>query len=146
MQVGFKPDFRRRALPSLHLPSPPMEQAAQISLPVPVDTRRRFCYNWRISIHQQRHEWTAGDSGLMNANVYALAVIGNNLFAGTMFGVFLSTNNGTNWTAVDSGLTKTYVLVLLPFLARISLPELIAAGCFSSTNNGGSWILRLILA
>ena len=31
---------------------------------------------------------------------------GTNLFAGSgTYGIFLSTNNGTNWTVVDSGLT-----------------------------------------
>jgi hypothetical protein len=44
--------------------------------------------------------------------VSALAVSGTNLFAGTSGGVFLSTNNGTSWTAVNSGLTNTDVLSL----------------------------------
>ena len=40
----------------------------------------------------------------------ALAVSGTNLFAGTYGGgVFLSTNNGTNWTAVNNGLTNSNV-------------------------------------
>ena len=43
------------------------------------------------------------------------AVNGSNLFAGTGGGVFLSTNNGTSWTAVNSGL-PTFLLTffLLP--------------------------------
>jgi len=41
----------------------------------------------------------------MNPFVYSLAVNGSNLFAGTeRGGVFLSTNNGTSWTAVNTGL------------------------------------------
>ena len=76
--------------------------------------------------------------GLMNANVYALAVIGNNLFAGTNVGVFLSTNNGTNWTAVDSGLTKTYVLSFAVSGTNL-FTGINRSGVFLSTNNGGSW-------
>jgi len=44
---------------------------------------------------------TNGPSG---GSIRALAVIGTNLFAGTAGGVFLSTNNGSLWTAVNSGL------------------------------------------
>ena len=43
----------------------------------------------------------------------SLAVSGTNLFAGTYGGgVFLSTNNGTSWTAVNTGLTNTDVYAL----------------------------------
>ena len=75
--------------------------------------------------------WTAVNTGLTNTYVYALAVSGTNLFAGTYGGgVFLSTNNGTSWTAVNTGLTNTVCLVLLPSPARISLPGLTAAASF----------------
>ncbi len=54
--------------------------------------------------------WTEVNNGLTNTNVFAFAVSGTNLFAGTLGGgVFLSTNNGTSWTAVNTGLTNTYV-------------------------------------
>ena len=40
------------------------------------------------------------------ADIRAFAVSGSTIFAGTDGGgVFLSTNNGTSWTEVDSGLT-----------------------------------------
>jgi hypothetical protein len=44
-----------------------------------------------------------------------LVVSGPKLFAGTSNGVYLSTNNGVSWTAVDSGLTDTIVLSLSVF-------------------------------
>ena len=50
---------------------------------------------------------------MTNSNVRALAVSGTNLFAGTDGGgVFLSTNNGTSWTAFNIGLTNTVVNAL----------------------------------
>ena len=56
---------------------------------------------------------------------------GTNIFAGTNGGVFLSTNNGTNWTAVNTGLTDTLIMsILLPSLAQISLPGLLVAVSF----------------
>lgn len=36
-----------------------------------------------------------------------LASDGTNIFAGTSGGVFLSTNNGSSWTAMNYGLTST---------------------------------------
>jgi hypothetical protein len=87
--------------------------------------------------------------------VGALAVDGTNLFAGSSGrglkayhesgrGVFLSTDFGTNWAAVNNGLTDTSVSAL-----AISGTNLIAGtahpgwdaggGVFLSTNSGASW-------
>ena len=45
--------------------------------------------------------------------VSSFAVSGTNLFVGTWFsGVFLSTNNGVTWTAVNTGLTDSSVYAL----------------------------------
>ncbi|MCK7528688.1 MAG: hypothetical protein MZV64_69590 [Ignavibacteriales bacterium] len=57
---------------------------------------------------------------------------------GLTAGVFLSTNNGTSWTAVNTGLTNTNVRAL-----AVSGTNLFAGtdggGVFLSTNNGTSW-------
>ena len=43
--------------------------------------------------------WSAVNTGLTNTYVYALAISGNNIFAGTNGnGVYLSSNNGCSWT------------------------------------------------
>ncbi len=65
---------------------------------------------------------------------------GQRSFAGTWSGgVFLSTNNGTSWTEVNTGLTDTYIECL-----AISDTNLFVGtpydGVFLSTNNGTSWI------
>ena len=66
--------------------------------------------------------WPEVDNGLTNKNVNALVAIGSNLFAGTEGnGAFLSTDNGADWTAVNSDpMTWTHVY-LLPQMVRISL-------------------------
>ena len=74
-----------------------------------------------------------------NNSIKCFAVIGTNLFAGSNGkGIFLSTNNGTSWSAVDSGLTNTDVRAL-----AVSGTNLFAgtwgSGVFLSTNNGTSW-------
>ncbi len=69
--------------------------------------------------------WTPVNGGLTNNHIRALAVVpngvgGTDLFAGTddsyagmsSSGVFHSTNNGTSWTAVNSGLSDTTVTAL----------------------------------
>jgi hypothetical protein len=63
---------------------------------------------------------------------------GTNLFAGTGGGVFLSTNNGTNWTAVNSGLTTTAVVSLAVNGSNL-FAGTSSGGVFLSTNNGSTW-------
>ena len=49
-------------------------------------------------------------NGPYNGGINCFAVSGTNLFAGTINGgVFLSTDNGTSWTAVNNGLTDATV-------------------------------------
>jgi hypothetical protein len=86
------------------------------------------------------------DSGLTHKKVNALAVTAasdslgdSNLFAATEGGgVFLSTNNGTSWSPVNSGLTDTSIFAL-----AVSGSNLFAGTylghVFLTTNNGTSW-------
>jgi len=101
--------------------------------------------------------WTAVNTGLTSAFVFVFAVSPNGtggtnlpagqagLFAGTNSGVFLSTNNGTSWTAINTGLTSTLVLALAvsPDSGGTGGTSIFAGtsrgGVFLSTNNGTSW-------
>lgn len=85
--------------------------------------------------------WTAVNNGFTsgtNENVKALAVSGNNIFAGTAGdGVFLSTNSGALWKQVNNGLTNFGVNCL-----TVSGNAIFAgtdSGVYASTNNGASW-------
>ena len=51
-------------------------------------------------------------SGPTGGAVFAMAVSGTRVFAGTAGGVFRSTDNGATWTAVNSGLTNQIILSL----------------------------------
>ena len=95
------------------------------------------------------------DSGLTHAYITCLAVSpasggasAANLFAGDGEGgngVFLSTDNGTSWTAVDSGMGYTWVNSLAVSAAGNGGANIFAGtqngGVFLSTNNGKSWTL-----
>lgn len=81
-------------------------------------------------------------NGPYDGDIWCLAVSpngagGTSLFAGTNDGVFLSTDNGTCWTAASTGLTN------MPIQALAVLGTNLFAGnhdgAFRSTDNGTSW-------
>ena len=81
-------------------------------------------------------------NGPKNGVVGSLAVIGTNLFAGTTNGVFLSTDNGAIWSAVDSGLTNLYIDALIINPNGTGGTNLFAGtsnGIFLSTDYGTIW-------
>jgi hypothetical protein len=77
------------------------------------------------------------NSGLINHYVRCFGVIDSNIFAGTDGGLFLSTNNGTNWQSVNNGLPSNSQV---SSLAMNGSNIFAAAGrVFISTNNGINW-------
>jgi hypothetical protein len=79
-------------------------------------------------------------SGLTPYNVQCLALSGINIFAGTRTaGIFLSTNNGGSWTAVNNGLTTLRVDAIAIIGTTILAGTNIGGGAFRSTNNGANW-------
>jgi len=80
--------------------------------------------------------WSA--RGLLNTDVFALAVNSNKIFAATNFGIYYSTNDGANWvqTSVTTG----------NFLSLASSGTKVVAGGYNgviymSTNSGTNWAL-----
>jgi hypothetical protein len=76
-------------------------------------------------------------SGNTIPNITSLTVSGGNIFAGTYGGVFLTTDNGANWVAVNTGLKTTYAFALMA-----SGKDIFAAtdsGVFRSTISAASW-------
>ncbi len=59
--------------------------------------------------------WTGINTGLTELSVHALAISGQNIFAGTDAGVFLSNNNGGSWVQMNIGLTNLTVQSLTIF-------------------------------
>lgn len=78
-------------------------------------------------------------SGLGGGQINAFAVSGTNLFSGTAHGVFLSTNNGKSWTAVNSGLPEWPNVQCLAVSGTNIFAGTDESGVFLSTNNGKSW-------
>jgi hypothetical protein len=77
--------------------------------------------------------------GLTNTVVNALVANDMDLFAGTSSGgVFLSTNSGASWTAVNLGLRDPFVNALA-YSGRNLFAATRDSGVYLSTNNGTSW-------
>src|SRR5271157_4520991 len=75
-------------------------------------------------------QWIQTSVLSVGGNISALTVSGSNIFAGTWgAGIFLSTNNGTSWTEVNSGLTNSYVNCFAVSGTNI----------FAGTQGGGVW-------
>src|SRR5260221_9701968 len=80
-----------------------------------------------------------GPYGSHGNEVQCLAISGTILFAGSpLDGVFRSTNNGASWTALNSGLTSSFVYSLAISGTNI-LAGTFGGGVFLSANNGSSW-------
>jgi hypothetical protein len=78
-------------------------------------------------------------NGISNLNINSLVLSGNSLFAGTSGGgVFLTSNNGTNWSPVINGITNLNINSLA-VLGNNLFASTQGGGIYLSTNNGTSW-------
>jgi hypothetical protein len=85
--------------------------------------------------------WTDVNNGLppvTATDVYALAIIGSNIFAGTYHGVYLSTNNGASWNLMNNGLPAFPTVTSLAVNGTVIYAGTYE-GVYISTNNGSSW-------
>ena len=77
--------------------------------------------------------------GPYGGSIKCMTINGSNVFAGSDdHGVFLSSNNGASWSAVNNGLTNLHM-----YSFAVSGTNIFAGtsggGIFLSTNNGTSW-------
>ena len=94
---------------------------------------------WTVTNGNPSHEWTPF--------VQSLAIAGDDLLSGSRGGgIFLSTDEGNNWSSASSGIYAQTVnsLVVMPGSVGGVAPKLIAAtgyggGVFVSSNNGCEW-------
>lgn len=84
-------------------------------------------------------QWFLSSTGITGgASISSLAASGTNIFAATHGeGVYISSNNGNSWEAVNNGLTQLNVYSLGVSGSGIFAGTL--DGVFKSTNNGANW-------
>jgi photosystem II stability/assembly factor-like uncharacterized protein len=80
--------------------------------------------------------WNKINNGMPTIPIYTLNVNGNNFFAGTMGGVYVSTDNGSNWT--PSGILSSAVFSLA--LSGNNIFAGTEKGIFLSSNSGINWV------
>ena len=89
-----------------------------------------------FTINIANAQWT--QTSLDSNTVTSIVISGNNIFAGTWNGVYISSDNGDNWTLSNNGITDTFITVL-----NINGDNIFAgtldSGIFLSTNNGANW-------
>ncbi len=83
--------------------------------------------------------WSAMGTQMTNAAVYGLAAGGGDLFAAGSRGVYRSTNSGTTWVQMNSGLAADTVVNTLVVQGNALLAGTNGGGIFFSTDYGGSW-------
>jgi hypothetical protein len=96
-----------------------------------------------------RLEWVPDEGGKLRMNGYwdqslyetARHIRLNYVFAGTGGdGIYRSTNDGDNWTEINSGLTHTDVRALAINSDDHIFAGTFGGGAYRSTDNGGNWI------
>ena len=82
--------------------------------------------------------WTIFSNGQPDTLVNALAVIGTDLFAGTKYGIYVTSNHGVNWTPLNNQLSN---LEVSSFAVNGSnfFAGTRGGGVFLSTDTGNSW-------
>lgn len=91
-------------------------------------------------LHAQWMQTNGPYGGYVQAIAVAVNGVGDtNIFLGTSGGVFRSTNNGTSWTGVNSGLLNEALYVRALEFDGSNLYAGTTAGVFRSTNNGANW-------
>ena len=108
----------------------------KISRPVHYSGLLHVVFSLIITYNTLHAQWM--QTNLDSVNIGPFAVSGTNLFAGGwLIGVYRSTDNGTNWIAVDSGLYGNEVMALA--LSGGNLYAGTWGWTGLSTNNGTSW-------
>ena len=71
-------------------------------------------------------------------NINVLEVSGNNIFAGTDKGVYLSVDNGSSWTQMNNGLTNTIIYSMVVNGSNVFVGTA-GNGVFLTSDNGANW-------
>ena len=88
--------------------------------------------NWNMSSVESSNWHPITSLIFIDKNIYATYAL-----SGMAAGIYCSTNGGSNWFAVNKGLTNLYVYKLAFFENNIFAAT--GAGVFRSTNNGANW-------
>lgn len=111
----------------------------QVSFKVTDDGSPRLSQTRSLQIKVMRLDGWTKVNGANNVikQFTGLKFMGSNLFASSLSGVFVSTNNGDSWAQVNNGLTDINVSRLAVSGSRLF--ALTGSGLFMSANSGQNW-------
>lgn len=95
---------------------------------------------------EARGQWVETSMRGQAGEIYCLLSSGDSLYAGADSGVFVSTNNGANWIAINNGISDLEVYALAAIGGRIfaggwgAYENGSPGNLFFSTDNGANWI------
>jgi hypothetical protein len=81
------------------------------------------------------NSWTAANTGLTDKRVRSFTSTGNNIYAGTLTGVYISSNNGTSWSYMSNG-PDTSVYAMTSNSSNIFAGSY---GFYISSDYGNNW-------
>jgi len=81
--------------------------------------------------------WQQINLGLSSAFVQSVCILGNNVFAGTPYGVDVCPLDGTSWSSVNNGISEVPVYSLLPFDDQLLISS--GRGVLLTDNDGELW-------
>lgn len=89
--------------------------------------------------------WETSNNGLNANHIYSLSVQSNNhIIAGSLGkGVFLSTDNGTNWNEINSGFPDSSNVYSLAVNSNDYIFASTDEGVFCSIDNGENWTIKM---
>ncbi|HQT92523.1 MAG TPA: hypothetical protein PL001_10915, partial [Candidatus Kryptobacter bacterium] len=93
-----------------------------------------------LCMGEMKAQWvrTDGPSGA-GGTVYSVAVKDSEIFAGTDAGIFESTDGGTSWTSVNSGLPRWQSIKSLAVKKGLLFAGTANEGVWVSSNGGVRW-------
>jgi hypothetical protein len=92
-----------------------------------------------VCINSLQAQWASnGPSGEYGGNVRCLAVYGSKVLAGTASGVYVSSDNGTNWTVSNTGMSYFFTNAIVVKDSNIFCGTL-GGGVYRSVDGGANW-------
>lgn len=83
--------------------------------------------------------WTESNYGLAASISYPIAVSGTNVFAATDHGMYLTSDNGNSWLAINNGLSPASYQIHQLAVNGTAIYIGTQGGSYRSTNNGSNW-------
>lgn len=93
-----------------------------------------------VTVNLSHAQWAPSNNGLGDQSVGALFADDDSLYAGTITGVYKSTNSGASWSSSSIGLPSVTNFFSIVRSGNYLVAGGDAAGIWRSSNNGASWV------